>query len=227
MGTNIEMTAASLSPRPGTRPVKRVVWLGLLIIVSALVAGFAVWPLSPTNLGKGREFLEAKLYERWSAGEVVVLVRHAERCDRSSGACLGPADGITSAGRDVAASVGAAFMTLGMENANVMASPLTRTAQTAQAMFHQAAQEQDWLVNCDIDMARDIKAHKVAGQNLVLVTHSGCLTRLESDLGFPHAKDPEYTSSLFATVGSNGKLKVLGVINPQDWALVTSRKSDL
>ncbi len=209
------------------RSLKLLLLLGLLVVVSALVAGFAVWPLSPTNLGKPDRFAEARLSEHWKAGDVVVLVRHAERCDRSSGACLGPADGITTAGQEAAQDVGEAFASLGMGNASVLTSPLTRTAQTARAMFNLAAQEQDWLVNCDVDMAKDIRAHKVAGQNLVLVTHSGCISRLEHDLGFPHAQDTDYTSSLFATVAADGKLKVLGVLNQEDWPTVIHKNTAL
>ena len=35
----------------------------------------------------------------WAKGEVVVLVRHAERCDRSTAPCPDTPDGITADGR--------------------------------------------------------------------------------------------------------------------------------
>lgn len=221
------MTVASAKPKPLKRYIATLTTLVALLAISALIAGFVVWPLSPTNLGRAGGATAAQLHQHWQAGDVVVLVRHGERCDRSADACLGAADGITVQGRDAAAQLGSAFMSMGMEKADVLSSPLTRTAQTAQAMFSRASKEQDWLVNCDVDMAGDIKTHKVAGRNLVLVTHSSCIDRFENAMGFPHAKDSEYTSSLFATAGANGKLQILGVVNVQDWPKVIALNSGL
>lgn len=213
------MTADSTSQYPLPR------WRGLILLIvltvgGLLVAGFAVWPPSPTELNEASQRELGEFVARWKAGDVVVLVRHAERCDRSSHTCLGPADGITQAGRDEAVQVGARFVGLGMGAADVLSSPLTRTAQTAQAMFPYASREQDWLMNCEVDMAKDIKAHKVGGRNLLLVTHSGCIGQFEAQMGFAHASTAEYTSALIVTLGSEGKLKVLGVINPRDWGAI-------
>lgn len=225
--TNFEMAVISNQARTtGARYLRTVLPLGLLLVVAALIAGFVVWPLSPTNL-RNDHSASTELFSDWQAGEVVVLVRHGERCDRSSNTCAGPADGITLPGREVAAGVGSALLSMGMHSADIATSPLTRTAQTAQAMFGEGIAEQNWLVDCDTDMARDIKAHKAEGRNLVLITHSGCISRFEDAMGFPHARDTEYASSLFVRLGANGKLKVLGRIDAQDWPAVVTRNPAL
>lgn len=186
-------------------------------LLGILVAGFSLWPMSPTELTKASQKETADFVAHWKAGDVVVLVRHAERCDRSSNTCLGPADGITQPGRDEAVRVGAQFVGLGMAQTDVVTSPLTRTSQTALAMFGVASKEQDWVVNCDVDISRDIKAHKLPGRNLLMVTHSGCISRFDAQIGYPHAQTAEYTSALIATQEPDGQLKMLGVINPGDW----------
>jgi len=186
-------------------------------LVAVLVTGFVLWPKTPLNLGEDDHMSTAGVYQHWRAGDVAVLVRHSERCDRSSNPCLGPADGITQVGSAVAAEVGKSFRTLGMENADILSSPITRTLQTATSMFATTGTTQEWLASCGDAMSKDVLAHKTAHRNLVLVTHSGCISDLEKQQGFEHAKASEYTSSLFVAVADDGKLKILGVLNAEDW----------
>lgn len=167
----------------------------------------------------------AGVFERWQAGNVVVLVRHAERCDRSSNPCLGPADGITRMGSTAAANVGKAFQAMGMENTDIMNSPLTRTTQTARYMFDKQSVSQEWLATCGDTMRDDVLAHKVAHRNLVLVTHSGCISDFESQMGFKHARSSEYGSALFVSVGAGGQPQVLGILNAQDWQSVLDKRA--
>ena len=217
------VTPTPAKPKAKTRRKKQVLWAVVALAV-LLIAGFGVWQKSPPNLGKGDSMKAAGVYARWDAGDIVVLVRHAERCDRSSNPCLGPADGITRLGSDTAAELGKAFMTMGMSNADVFSSPLTRTAQTSLYMFGKASAEQDWLVNCETSMLQDVVAHKTPHRNLVLVTHSGCISKFEHQLGFKHAATSEYSSALFVSVGTDGKPNVLGIVNVQDWPSVLNKK---
>ncbi|KAA0982379.1 histidine phosphatase family protein [Pseudomonas sp. ANT_J12] len=209
------------------RPSKlvRIISVSVLLTVAALVAGFVVWHRSPVNLGNANAQARAELLRHWRAGDVVVLVRHAERCDRSSNPCLGPADGITELGSQSAASVGQGFMRLGMAQADVFTSPVTRTQQTAHYMFGKEAVTQAWLASCGDTLRDDVIAHKVAHRNTVLVTHSGCISDFEVQTGFKHAATAEYSSSLFASIGSDGQLQVLGVLNDADWRSLLNDKS--
>lgn len=213
---------------PPQQPPRRLplikIAAALLLSFGLLFAAYQVWHRSPLDLGESGVAEASELYARWKAGDVVVLVRHGERCDQSDNACFGPEDGITRLGRDVAAQVGSAFAAMGLSNTDVLNSPLTRTTQTSQAMFGQVSKAQDWLVNCDDDMSQDIKAHKARGRNMVLVTHSGCISDFNAVLGFPNALTAEYSSALFTTLDRDGQLQVLGVVNAEDWARLLAKR---
>lgn len=195
-------------------------WLRFIALLTLclVIMGAILWPTSPQNLSVGNRLVTSGALAAWRSGNLIVLVRHAERCDRSSNPCLGPADGLTRSGSVSAATVGSAFRTLGMSHSDVLSSPTTRTVQTSQFMFGDVHVLPDRLTLCGATLTHDLPARKVAGRNLLLVTHSECIGDLERVLGYPHADGAEYGSSLFVQVRSNGKLKVLGVLNSQDWA---------
>jgi phosphohistidine phosphatase SixA len=195
------------------------------LIIAALVTGFVLWPRSPVNLVTAGSEVTGSLVQRWQAGEVVVLVRHAERCDRSSNPCLGPADGITRTGSDAATAVGQGFMRLGMAQTDVLSSPATRTAQTSHYMFGKDAMTQEWLASCGKTLRNDVVAHKQAHRNLVLVTHSGCISDFEGQTGFEHATTSEYGSALFVGIAADGQLQVLGIVNATDWQTLLHGKA--
>ncbi|WP_454563718.1 lipopolysaccharide core heptose(II)-phosphate phosphatase PmrG [Pseudomonas sp. AIG] len=194
-------------------------WIALVcvVLVAILVSGFVWWPRSPTDLDHAGHSTTAEWIKAWRAGEVVALVRHTERCDRSSNTCLGPADGITEVGSSAAQAVGQGFVRLGMQRAEVLSSPLTRTAQTAHYMFGHDALAEDWLATCGPTLRDEIVARKVAQQNLVLVTHSGCISDFEKQTGFPHAIAAEYGSTLLVRIDNRKQLTVLGIINTPFW----------
>jgi len=146
-----------------------------------------------------------------------VLVRHEERCDRSTNPCLGPVEGLTINGSQNAETLGKAFKTLGMDGSDVLASPAIRTAQTLRFMFGKNELTSGQQAVCGAAMGEELLSHKTPGRNLVFVTHSGCIADFESTLGFPHAAFPKYGSALFVQVLPNGKFKTLGIVNGPDW----------
>ncbi|MGC1329611.1 histidine phosphatase family protein [Pseudomonas sp.] len=194
---------------------RRVIATGL---VAAAVAAWALHPTGAVDLADGKAMRHSGLKAAWQAGNVAVLVRHGERCDRSNNACLGDADGITLAGSRVASNVGDGLQALGMGNAQVLTSPLTRTQQTAMFMFGAAATPQDWLMNCRKTMLKDVVAHKQPGHNMVLVTHSECMNALEQQAGIHGGDGPGYASALFVSIDPvTGTPKVLGDLNASEW----------
>ncbi|MDY7534233.1 histidine phosphatase family protein [Pseudomonas sp. Bout1] len=195
-------------------------WLGLacMVLVSLAVSAFIWWPRSPLDLGVGHRLLTSGAVEAWRNGDLVVLVRHEERCDRSTNPCLGPADGLTVIGSQTATATGKAFQTLGMENTDVMSSPTTRTAQTSLFMFGKAQLSPGPLAICGHAIAEEILPHKQPDRNLLVVTHSACISDFEQTLGYEHAAHAEYGSALFVKLLPNGKFKALGIMNSQDWA---------
>jgi phosphohistidine phosphatase SixA len=195
-------------------------WLGMtsVAMASLLVTGVMFWPTSPTDLGVGNRLLTSGVLSSWRDGDLIVLVRHEERCDRSPGPCLGPLDGLTTAGSESAKRLGTAFKTLGMEGSDVLSSPTTRTAQTSLFMFGKTDLSPGPLAICGDAMGEEILGHKTPGRNLLLITHSACINDFEQALGFPHATATEYGSSLFVRVNPDHTFKVLGLVNAKDWA---------
>jgi phosphohistidine phosphatase SixA len=195
------------------------------IVVSALlVIPLTVWLLRPAavpDLAHGNVAGARALATGWAKGDMIVLVRHVERCDHSTAACLSGNDGITERSRSVAVSVGAQFEHLGLGKADIYNSPMMRTAQTAGYMFNKVGVGEDWLISCRGSMLRDALAHKVAGRNLILVTHSECMAQLEKDLKLP-TSTLGYGASLFISAETPQIPRMLGFIEASDWRSVTT-----
>ena len=197
-----------------------------VVLASALlVIPLTMWLLQPAavpDLAHGNVAGARALAANWAKGDVIVLVRHVERCDHSSAACLSGNDGITDRSRGVAVGVGAQFERLGLNRADIYNSPVIRTAQTAGYMFNKVGGGEDWLINCRGTMLRDALAHKVAGRNLILVTHSECMSQLEKDLKLP-ASTLGYGASLFISAETPQAPRMLGFIEASDWRSVTAK----
>lgn len=200
------------------RRVQRV--MASLCAVLALAA-VSLWSIRGTpivNLITDSQMRSSGVYADWDKGEIILLVRHAERCDRSNNPCLGDPSGITSAGSEAAVQVGAGIARLGLEHTDVLSSTTTRTRQTAHFMFGKLAPGEAWVEQCNKGFAGQAVAHKAPDRNLVLVTHSGCIDQLERQLGVPGGeRSSGYAEALFVSVGSNGKPRILGKMNAPQW----------
>jgi phosphohistidine phosphatase SixA len=198
----------------------------LVVLASALLAiPLTVWLLRPAampDLAHGNVEGARALLAGWAKGDMIVLVRHVERCDHSSAPCLSGNDGITDRSRSVAVAVGARFEQLGLAKADIYNSPMVRTAQTSGYMFNRVDAGDDWLINCKGTMLRDALAHKVAGRNLILVTHSECMAQLQKDLDLP-VSTLGYGASLFVIAQAQQTPRILGFIEASDWHSVTTQ----
>ncbi len=181
-----------------------------------------------------RNSVEAfNLSTHWAQGNVVALIRHAERCDHSDNPCLDGVTGITSIGMDTAIEVGENFeQFLPSADAIIFNSPLKRTSQTAQLMFSGKSTSQNWLhENCKERFLEDILKHKPDRVNMVLVTHSTCINNLRS---LDHKKlipinageDKNYALTVFLTISKKSEVAfVLGYANANDWVNLSRKKS--
>lgn len=212
----VDLTLTKPRSRRGFFRRPQLRWLGIALIGLLLVASL-LWPMSPRDLGVGNRLLTSDVLPLWRDGELIVLVRHEERCDRSQNPCLGPVEGLTINGSQQAENLGKAFKRLGMDGSDVLASPAIRTAQTLRFMFGKNELTAGERTVCGAAMGDELLTHKTPGRNLVFVTHSGCIADFETTLGFPHAAFPEYGSALFVQVLPNGKFKTLGIVNNADW----------
>lgn len=199
--------------------------IGVMVAVLCALTGWAARQTPAVNLGSGDHFTKAGLLQSWRNGDIVVLVRHAERCDRSNNPCLGKASGITVLGSSVAAEVGAGFKHMGLDHTDIYSSPLTRTVQTSSAMFGKVVATQDWLGTCQPTLRHQLLTHKTAGRNLLLVTHSSCINELEKELNVSGASyDSQYASALFVSIDkASGKSRLVGYLSADDWAAVEKK----
>lgn len=228
MPEHVNVPPTSRANKLLARPIKfRVLLTAAAVVVSLLLlTGYTYWPRSPIELASGENMSRARLYESWKKGEVVVLVRHGERCDRSDNDCLGPKDGITRNGSQVSAEVGRSLSQLGLAQTDILASPSTRTAQTAESLFGHPVASQDWLFDCEKMNLAQVMAHKASNRNLVLVTHSGCIGQIERRQGYPYAEISEYDSAVFISLDKRSRPIIRGVINPQDWKQLAMKQRD-
>ncbi|MEG1041623.1 MAG: histidine phosphatase family protein [Pseudomonas sp.] len=224
----------SATQRPALSSAKRRRLVAIKTIVFSLCAMFALavlttWASTRTqivDLGSDNQMHNSGVYREWSKGAVIVLIRHAERCDRSNHACLNDPSGITVAGSEAAKGVGNGLQRLGMKDTEVLSSPEVRTLQTAHFIFGKAISSEDWVKECDKDFADTALAHKSPQHNLVLVTHSGCIDHMERQLNVPGGlRSSDYASALFISVAANGKPRILGQMNANEWQklLVSTR----
>lgn len=197
----------------------------LVVLGSALLAipltVLLLRPAAVPDLAHGNVEGARALLAGWARGDMIVLVRHVERCDHSSAPCLSGNDGITDRSRSVAVAVGAQFEQLGLGKADIYNSPMVRTAQTSGYMFSKVSVDDEWLINCKGTMLRDALAHKVAGRNLILVTHSECMAQLQKDLKLP-TSTLGYGASLFVNAQALQAPQILGFIEASDWHSVTT-----
>ncbi|HAT8039717.1 TPA: histidine phosphatase family protein [Citrobacter rodentium] len=128
---------------------------------------------------------------------VIVLFRHAERCDRSDGPCLADKTGITEYGAHEARKRGEMFG-MQIKNYALYASPAVRTIQSA-TWF--SAGKKLTVDNAMRDCGRGTKSAisrlvaKALGENVVVFTHNHCLTWLAKNMrGVKY--DPGYLDAL-------------------------------
>lgn len=199
-----------------------IIWLLAMLVAASALGLMHGLPSRVTNLGSSQALPEG-IRSAWNSGDMILLVRHAERCDRSNHACLSDSAGITVDGSRASATVGDGIRHLGLVGADIFTSPEARTQQTASFAFGKAVETQQWLARCDSSFADAVLAHKREGHNLVLVTHSGCIDHLERKFGVAGGeRSAGYASTLFVSSSTHGKAHLLGQLNANQWPAFTS-----
>lgn len=201
----------------------------MLAVVAAAAIG--VWGVSVfkaahvVNLGTNGMLKKSGLYAHWKQGDVVVMIRHAERCDRSTNPCMADAQGITLKGSEEALAVGAGLKRLGLVDARMITSPRMRTQQTADLISGHAVANEAWPNDCNGNFKNAVQAHKVKGENMILITHSGCIDQFERKLGVPfNERSSAYAEAVFVQVDGTHTPKILGSLNARQWADIDSEQ---
>ncbi|TKT84166.1 histidine phosphatase family protein [Escherichia sp. MR] len=114
---------------------------------------------------------------------VVVLFRHAERCDRSSNQCLSDKTGITVKGAQNARELGKAF-SADIPDFDLYSSNAVRTIQSA--TWFSAGKKltvDKRFLQCGNEIYSTIKElqSKAPDKNIVIFTHNHCLTYVAKD----------------------------------------------
>lgn len=207
------------------RKSARLGLFALFLLLMGVASALALHPAAIPDLAEGNHARKANFFSLWDRGDLVVLMRHAERCDHSSNPCLDQSDGITVKGRLMAQQVGLAFKNLGFNQVDVYNSPLRRTEQTSAYAFNRTSTGEDWLINCRKSMLEDVLNHKLDHRNMVLVTHSECVAALEQSLNTPAPSSIGYGSSLIVSIDpKTHAARVLGFIDAQDWGKVLAKR---
>ena len=203
---------------PGVSSRYRHRFVLLLPAVLLVVIGVALaQPPDVADLSEEGRPMVTDLISEWREGDVIVLLRHLERCDRADSPCLdGREQGITVRAVHHGYELGRGFKRLGLQNADISNSPLARTAQTSKIVFSRE-DDQHWLYACREQMLESVMQRKVRGRNLILVTHSGCMEAFQSELGYDD-DTPGYGTALFVSEDhANRKLQLLGFLDAEDW----------
>lgn len=181
------------------------------------LAAFMMQPPEIEDLSEERSGELPSLLAQWQEGDVIVLLRHLERCDKEDYPCLEGTEGITSRSLPVGGWLADGFGQLGLSRTDVYNSPLTRTAQTESLVFNDVGMDEDWLYRCKERMLDDALEHKVPSKNMVLVTHSSCISAFEKSLGYD-SDTPEYGTALFFSKSADSdSLQVIGFLDADDW----------
>jgi phosphohistidine phosphatase SixA len=169
------------------------------------------------NLDSHKKLIDAGLSEHWKNGNVILLIRHEERCDRSNNPCLGPDEGITALGSERAKETGILLKAhFDFDDADIFTSPMTRTVQTSDFMLGKASLLSDREAICGNDILDKLLEHKDSARNLIVMTHNTCMKDLIRSSGHRHSWSPEYGSLLFAKTTSKNEIQIVGTINADD-----------
>jgi hypothetical protein len=194
--------------------------VGLLAVLAFSYVSFAK-EIVP-DLSENNGLADLVLIQDWRNGDLAMLIRHEERCDRSSNECLGPADGITVFGSERAKNTGKKIRThIGLDNVDILTSPLERTVQTAHFMLGDAKPLSSRHTICGQDIIRQLVEHKNSERSLLLVTHSTCINDLIRSAGYRKEGNPEYGSLTFVRFLPEGEIEIVGRINAESFSTET------
>ncbi|MED9722792.1 lipopolysaccharide core heptose(II)-phosphate phosphatase Ais [Escherichia marmotae] len=157
---------------------KKYIFILLVLVAIVELGTHAAW--SSNGLPRIDNRTLARLAQQHP---VVVLFRHAERCDRSSNHCLSDKTGITVKGTQDARELGKAF-SADIPNFDLYSSNTVRTIQSASWFSAGKKLTVDKrFLQCRNEIYSTIKElqSKAPDKNIVIFTHNHCLTYIAKD----------------------------------------------
>ncbi|HHI1742780.1 TPA: lipopolysaccharide core heptose(II)-phosphate phosphatase Ais [Escherichia coli] len=180
----------------------------IILLALAAIAGLGTHAAWSSN---GLPRIDNKTLARLAQQHpVVVLFRHAERCDRSTNQCLSDITGITVKGTQDARELGNAF-SADIPDFDLYSSNTVRTIQSA--TWFSAGKKltvDKRFLQCSNDIYSAIKdlQSKAPDKNIVIFTHNHCLTYIAKDKRDATFK-PDYLNGLVMHV-EKGKVYLDG-----------------
>ena len=174
----------------------------IILLALAAIAGLGTHAAWSSN---GLPRIDNKTLARLAQQHpVVVLFRHAERCDRSTNQCLSDKTGITVKGTQDARELGNAF-SADIPDFDLYSSNTVRTIQSATKLTVDKR-----LLQCGNEIYSAIKdlQSKAPDKNIVIFTHNHCLTYIAKDKRDATFK-PDYLDGLVMHV-EKGKVYLDG-----------------
>lgn len=166
-----------------------------------------------------------QVLEGWRKQELVLMIRHASKCDGDHPDCPTDDEYLTEQGKLEAALIGKGLKLL-EEDFVAYHSPMTRTRDTARIALGDRSQPRGWLSTaCKTDFP-DYFYDLPSGSNYLLVTHSSCFDVFEKPgggflLGFDSGTRFHFGIAAFfkrfQDDQGHNQPGLMGCIWPEDW----------
>ncbi len=207
---------------PMSRRTRQVTIVAALVILTPIIAVFYRVAFAVGCPDISDDYAQTR--QAWNDGDLIVVMRHAEKCEEESSNCTaGNNPGLTVDGIVQAKQVGHGLDSLGPGASDTYFSPALRTAMTAHIAVGTDLTEAEWLVkDCRVDLRQKINAHKQNARNLILVTHSSCLNDLLDPadnpvIEFDSGRDENSGISLLFRDNHDQSMETIGCVLPVDW----------
>lgn len=199
-----------------SRNLSRVM-IGISFIIATVITHYAFASNQIEDLKSNKKLTELGASKDWKNGNVILFIRHEERCDRSSNPCLGPEDGITLLGNQKARETGAMIRSyFKLDNSDIYTSPTTKTVQTSESMLGKSTHLPDREAICGNDIVEKLQRYKTPNRNFIIVTHSACIKDLINSSNYNGLDSVEYGVLLFARISNSNKIHIFGTLNTGD-----------
>ena len=162
------------------------------------------------------------LVSQWQQNNVIMVLRHATKCDKDVPPCIDGNEILTQRGRLEAGLIGKGVQSSLMGEYIVSHSYLDRTREAALIAFGTSTPKAELSKSCKLSF-EDYILSLETNMNHILVTHSSCinsLKRLDGErlIGFSTGKDPHFGIAAFLENKPEGKHELIGCLWPTNWA---------
>jgi len=163
-----------------------------------------------------------RLVSQWQKNNVIMVLRHATKCEKDVPPCIDGNEVLTQRGRLEAALIGEGVQSSLMGEYLVSHSYLNRTRDTALIAFGTSTPKAELSKSCKLSFENYVQSLET-NTNHILVTHSSCinsLKRLDGErlIGFNTGKDPHFGIAAFLENKPEGKPELIGCMWPTNWA---------